>query len=292
MGARRLPVPYRLRYKTMEQKNTNYKNVCNERINLAIDKILELFKSGNIPKTIALLANPKINIPLSSWSLRNKLIAFTNGTQDARGFYSWKQSGRTIKADSKAFYILAPCIIKTKEKEEETLKLIGFKPTPVFRVEDTQGRALEYENIPVPEFKFSDVAKSWGLKVEGIGFNYGLYGAYSSSEKKILMASPEEEVFFHELAHAGHDRTGLLNKRTKQQKEVIAEFTSAVLVYLSNKKTDRLGNAYGYLKFYCGEQDINRAVLNLISDIEKVLKLILETENSIKQGVGDDSKDL
>jgi len=266
----------------MKQKNSTYKNVCNERIGGAINKILELFKTGNIPETIALLTNPKINIPMANWSLRNKLIAFTNGTQDARGFCSWEGSGRRIKHGSKAFYILAPCIIKT---EEEELKLIGFKPTPVFRVEDTQGKALEYENLPLPEFKFYDVAEKWGLKVESIGFSSGFYGAYSPKEKKIFMASPEEEVFFHELAHASHDRTGLLNKRTKKQKEIVAEFSSAVLIYLSNKKTERLGNAYEYLKEYCGDNDINKEVLNLISDIEKVLKLILETENLIKQGV-------
>jgi len=267
----------------MKQRNPTYKNLCNERISSAIDKILNLFQSGNIPETIAILTNPKINIPLSNWSLRNKLIAFTNGTQDARGFLSWKQSSRTIKANSKAFYILAPCIVKTKKEEEEELKLIGFKPTAVFRVEDTHGKALDYENIPVPEFKFLDVARSWGLKVEGIGFQSGLYGAYSSSEKKIFMASPEEEVFFHELAHASHDKTGLLNKRTKKQKEIIAEFSSAVLIYLSNKKTDRLGNAYEYLKSYCGDKDINKEVLNLISDIEKVLNLILEVDKNDKK---------
>lgn len=274
----------------MKQTQQNYKSISKDsRIEDAISKILELFQSGNIPKTIALLTNLKINIPLSSWSLRNKLIAFANGTQDARGFLSWKQSGRHIKANSQAFYILAPLIIKNDKAEENPaeplLKLVGFKPIPVFRVENTEGQPLEYENIPLPEFKFLDVARSWGLKVETTGFSSGCYGAYSPSEKKILMASPEEEVFFHELAHASHDRTGLLTKRTREQKEIIAEFASAVLIYLANKKTDRLGNAYDYLKAYCGEQDINKAVLSLISDIEKVLKLILETENLIKNEV-------
>jgi hypothetical protein len=270
----------------MIKQQQNYKSISQDaRIGDAINKILELFQSGNIPQTIALLTNPKINIPLASWSLRNKLIAFANGTQDARGFLSWKQSGRHIKANSKAFYILAPLIITEEKELESVLKLVGFKPLPVFKVEDTTGEPLEYENIPLPEFKFLDVARSWGLKVETTGFSSGCYGAYSSGDKKIFLASPEEEVFFHELAHAGHDKTGLLSKRTKEQKEIIAEFTSAVLIYLSNKKTDRLGNAYEYLKAYCKGQDINKAVLSLISDIEKVLKLILEAEKIIKSEV-------
>lgn len=270
----------------MKQKQQIYKNLSKERISSAIGKILDLFESGNIPETIALLTNPEINIPLSSWSLGNKLIAFANGTQDARGFLSWKMSGRYLKPNTKAFYILAPLIVKQKEdSEEEHLRLVGFRPVPVFKVEDTEGQALEYENIPLPEFRFLDVAKSWGLNVESTGFSSGVYGAYSPSERKIYMASPEEEVFFHELAHASHDRTGLLNKRTKAQKEIVAEFASAVLVYMSQKKTERLGNAFEYLKAYSEGQDINKAVLSLISDIEKTLKLILETENLIKQEV-------
>ena len=226
---------------------------------------------------------------------------YLQGTQDARGFLMWKEAGRYVKAGSKAIYILAPSIIK-EEKSDKDLslgdkglvnlpkvdidkeyKLVGFRAIPVFKAEDTTGKPLEYENIPLPEFKFSNVAKSWNLKVEGMGFISDFYGAYSPSEKKILMASPEEEVFFHELAHAAHDRTGLLQSRTKMQREIIAEFSSAVLCYLVNKTNNRIGNAYAYLKSYCGDKDINKEVLNLISDIEKVLKLILETDNKLKE---------
>lgn len=275
----------------MKQKQHNYKKVCNDKVAEATNKILELFKSGNIPEKIAILTNPCFNLPLNNWSLRNKLIALANGTQDARGFLSWKGEGRYLKSGSRAFYILAPCMIKDKDKNEEDkqdkqeFKLVGFRPIPVFKVEDTDGKKLEYENLTVPNFRFIEVAKNLGLKVEGIGFGSGYYGAYSPTEKKILLASPEEEVFFHELAHACHDRIGLLFNRTTKQKEIVAEFVSAVLVYLTNKKTDRLGNAYDYLKYYCGEKDINKEVLNLISDIEKVLKFILETEKYLKQEV-------
>ena len=213
---------------------------------------------------------------------------YLQGTQDARGFLAWKEAGRTIKAGSKAVYILAPLIIQEESKEqEEKIKLVGFRPIPVFKADDTEGKPLEYENIPLPEFRFLEVAKSWNLKVEGIGFISNYYGVYSPSEKKILMASPEEEVFFHELAHAGHDRIGLLKKRNTKQKEIVAEFTGAVLCYLVNKTTDRIGNAYEYLKTYCGENEVNKEVLNLISDIEKVLSIILETEDKLKEREND-----
>jgi len=268
----------------MKQTQQNYKNICNQRIAEATSSILNLFKSGNIPQTVALLTNPSFNVPSKSWSLKNRLIAFANGTLDARGFLMWKTANRYLKQGSRAFYILAPLLIKDKE-EEDKYKLLGFRPIPVFRAEDTEGQALEYENLPVPEFKFMDVARSWGLNIKGIGLVSNYYGAYNSKEKIILMASPEEEVFYHELAHAAHDKLGLLRSRTLKQKEIIAEFVSATLVYMTNKKTDRLGNAYQYLKSYCEDKDINKEVLKLISDIEKVLNLILETEKLIKSEI-------
>jgi hypothetical protein len=268
------------------KKETKYIKICkNQKIKNITDKILELFKTGNIPESIALLTNPKINIPSNNWSLRNRLIALAYGTTDARGFNMWQTSNRRINKGSKAFNILAPLIIKEEEGNTEKNKLIGFRPVPVFRVEDTNGEALDYEKIEVPKFKFLEVAEKWGLKVEGIGFNSGYYGAYSPGEKKIFMASPEEEVFLHELCHAAHHKLGLLKNRTTKQKEIVAEFSGAVLVCLTNKKTDRIGNAYDYLKSYCGEKDINKEVLNLISDIDKVLNIILETEKTIKEEV-------
>ena len=272
----------------MRQNNSNYKNICKSRINEATNKILELFRTGNVPETIAILTHPKIKLPSNRWSLRNRLIMYLQGTQDARGFNMWKEAGRTIKAGSKALYIIAPSIVKEEDEEqEEKLKLIGFRLIPVFKAENTEGKPLNYENIPLPEFKFLEVAKSWGLRIEGIGFISNYYGAYSPSEKKILMASPEEEIFYHELSHAGHDKIGLLNKRNKAQKEIVAEFSAAVLCYLVNKKTNRLGNAYEYLKTYCGKNEVHKEVLNLISDIEKVLNLILETDKRLKEGKND-----
>jgi len=272
------------------KKPKKYINICkDQKIKNITDKILELFKTGNVPESIALLTNPKINVPLNNWSLRNKLIALTYGTQDARGFNVWKTSNRHVNKGSKAFNILAPLIIRKEEGVSEENKLIGFRPVPVFKVEDTDGAVLDYEKIEVPNFRFTDVAKKWGLKIKGIASNSGYYGAYSPGEKKIFMASPEEEVFYHELAHASHDKIGLLKRRTTKQREIIAEFSGAVLVCLENKKTNRVGNAYAYLKSYCGEKDVNKEVLNLISDIDKVLNAILETEKLIKDEVINDN---
>jgi len=258
----------------------------NDKVKEAINGIIKLFESGEIPKAIAIAVNPVINVPSSKWSLRNKLIMFFNGTGDARGFRQWGEMRRQVKKGSKAFYILAPMIKKFQEVDEngkakEVDKLVGFRGTAVFRVEDTEGDPLDYEKIELPVFTFQEVAENWGIKIKSVGGGVGYFGAYSPNTKEILMASPDEQVFTHELAHSGHDRAGLLKKRNSQQREIVAEFVSCVLAYMMGKKA-QIGNTYEYLKHYAGEEKVERAVLNLIGDIEKVLKIILDTQKELK----------
>jgi len=76
----------------------------------------------------------------------------------------------------------------------------------VFRAEDTDGQPLEYETIPLPKLPFMEVAEQWGIKVTSIPGGAGLYGSYNARARHIRLASPEEMVFLHELAHAAHDR--------------------------------------------------------------------------------------
>ena len=61
-------------------------------------------------------------------ALRNRLLMMLAGTEDARGFRQWEKVGRMVKKGAKAFYILAPRIIKVKDEETEEEKhvLAGF----------------------------------------------------------------------------------------------------------------------------------------------------------------------
>jgi hypothetical protein len=270
----------------------------NDQVEKAISGLIGLFESGQVPKAIAMATNPVIKIPSNKWSLRNKLIMFCNGTGDARGFRQWLEVSRNVSEGKKAMYILAPRFRKVPDKDAngnvkvdangkplEIQKLIGFRGQAVFKVEDTEGETLDYEKLEVPNFKFRDVAESWGLKVVAVSGGEGYYGAYSSQSQEILMASPDEEVFYHELAHAGHDRVGLLKKRTIKQKEIVAEFVSCVLAYIQGKQT-KIGNTYEYLKRYAGEEEkVESCVLTLIGDIEKVINEIMTAEKSLNSPV-------
>ncbi|MFH1641833.1 MAG: hypothetical protein ABIC04_02955 [Nanoarchaeota archaeon] len=106
---------------------------------------------------------------------------------------------------------------------------------------------------------------------------------------KIVLASPEEEVFYHELTHEARHRLGFIRKKSQDpSNEIVAEFSAANLSAMQGRKS-KLGNAYEYLKYYSEMKkwNVEKAVLNLISDIESVLKKIIETkekENPKKGG--------
>jgi len=280
----------------------------NDKVKVAIAGLLDMFRSGEIPEKIAIATNPKFDVPSSKWSLNNKLIQLFHGTFDSRGIKQWRNAGRKIKRGSKAIYILAPrefefypcqCgltlfnkdVLKKKCKgcnceidRTHIQKGVTFNGVPVFRAEDTEGKELPYENIPIPEHSFMNVASAWGIEVKSSAFIGNAYGAYQRGEK-IILASPDESIFYHELAHAAHHKLGLLrNKRQDSSNEIVAEFSAAVLSAMQGKKT-KIGNCYEYLEHYAKKKNVNveKAVTKLISEIEQVVKLILETEKEVSE---------
>ena len=284
-----------------------------DKVKQSINKILEMFRTENMPEKVAYLCNPGQNIPFTKWSLNNKLIVFFSGSMDARGFNQWKKVNRNVKKGAQALHILVPtkkqcsvcneckkvhyknkqhpcfdkktfsCCNKVQQWSNTLNGYTKFKGVPVFKVEDTDGAALDYEKIEVPQHRFIELAKSWGLEVKSgcfIGYCYGYY----RPKDKIVLASPDEEVFYHELAHAAHDRLGLLRKsKNNSGNEIIAEFASAVITYMNGNKTEKLRNSYEYLEHYAKQinKSVDKAVLKLLSEIEKVVNYILDEEKQL-----------
>jgi len=247
-----------------------------------LNEILEAFKTGNIPQAIAYSLNPTTRTPSQKWSLLNRLIMFIHATGDARGIRQWNEVGRKVKKGAKAIFILAP-LLKKKVDEEQTehFFLIGFKAVPVFRAEDTEGAALDYEKLAVPEFSFMDRAREWGLSVKAVGANNSYYGYYSKGASEIGLASPDEIVFFHELAHAAHSRISEKWKGGQDWKqEVVADLAAQALFHLAGKQSgDYLGNTYEYIEHYATRAKPPltpiTACLQVLSETEQVLHLIL-----------------
>jgi hypothetical protein len=264
----------------------------NGKVKQVLNGILERFKTGDIPEAVAFSMFAVPDIPSRNWSLLNRTLMFIAGTQDGRGYRQWQQVNRYVKKGSKAFHILVPFIKKVEDKDtgEDKQALIGFGCRGIFRVEDTEGEPLEYEQIQLPDLPLIARAQQWGISVKAIPGNYRYCGYYSSQRKEIALATSEEKTFFHELSHAAHEKMkGQLKPGQDPFREIVAELSAAALCKLVGKQTnDTSGNSYRYIEEYASRLKINpyTACLKVMSETERVLNLILkggsgETSNEV-----------
>lgn len=253
----------------------------NPNVQKVLETILSTFKSGDIPEAVAYSIYPIPDIPSAKWSLLNRTVMFLSGTEDARGYRQWQQANRYVKKGAKAFYILVPCIYKKKDEEgEETEFLKGFRCMPVFRYQDTDGEPLDYQQIELPELPLIERAEAWGISVKAVPGNYRYYGYYSSNRKEIGLATKEECVFFHELAHCGHEKIkGKLKSGQDPLQEIVAELSAQALCRVVGKTADKhLGNSYRYIERYAQKIKLSplSACTKVLGEVEQVLNLILD----------------
>ena len=249
-----------------------------------LDKILEAFESGNVPEAIAVSFLPRLNSPSNNWSLSNRLIMVFSGTHDARGYRQWQKAGRHVRKGAKAVYILGPKQIKKKDENtgEKEILTVGFTPVAVFKLEDTEGEPLESpEYTPTQMPPLMDVAKKWGIDVRWTGYQGDGAGYFVPKTNEIVLCTHDEATFFHELAHAAHEKVlGKLKLKQDWRQEIVAELTSAVLANLYGKRAND-GGAYRYIRRYAEEakMDAHRACLAVIGDVEKCLGLVMEDQD-------------
>lgn len=251
-------------------------------VNTILMQIVQMFEDGAVPEAIALTSFPPTNIPSESWSYLNRFLMFLVGTEDARGFKQWKQANRNVKKGAKAFYILAPRVAGKKTvtnentgEERQVSVIRGFFPVPVFKVEDTEGEALPDYNYELPEMPLIDKAKSLGIDIQTTGGNKRAYGWFTPRDNKITLASPEEIVFFHELAHAVSHT--IPDKPDRDLEEITAELTGLALCHLIGLQTPNNGQSFNYIKAYATKKklSVSNACLSVLSRVEKIIKLLI-----------------
>ena len=144
----------------------------------AVNSLLSMFESGQMPEAVAFNVIRKqqgvVYKPSDKWSLGNQILQMIQHTDDARGFKQWQEVGRNVIKGRKAIHILAPLTHKVKKLnpdtglEEERIVIVGFRPIPVFRYEDTEGKELDYipDFIPPTPPPFWNVAEKLGIKEE------------------------------------------------------------------------------------------------------------------------------
>ena len=209
------------------------------------------------------------------------------GTADARGFRQWQEVGRSVSKGAKAFYILGPVRKKVKtskealdkhgESDEEGFRdiLIGFKTIPVFRFEDTYGRDLPvYEPKSPPPLM--EVAERFGMRVQYERLAPGVYGATDHTNKTIILATEDADVFFHELGHAIHRTFEPKSGHGQEpEAETIAQLVAATLARLYGSPADSF--SWSYIASYTqsnNPQQVGRLCMRVLDRTKKVLELI------------------
>jgi len=140
----------------------------NDRVQNVLNSILRRFETGDIPEAIAYSMFPFPDVPSAKWSLLNRTLMFLSGTMDARGIRQWNRVNRFVNKGSKCLFIPVPYIKKVEDNDDDKQVLIGFGTKAVFRVEDTDGQSLEYENIELPDVPLMERAEEsssvWKVK--------------------------------------------------------------------------------------------------------------------------------
>ena len=256
----------------------------------AVENLMTMFQTAKFPAQLTqtvIRRNAEDIIPSDSWSLGNRMLMLSQNTTDARGYNQWAEVERNVIKGGKAIYIFAPITKKIKETNEvtgeETDKVIilGFRPIPVFRYEDTDGTPLPaFDYKPKNYPNFFDVAEKLNLKIVYRPMQSNFLGRYMSKTKKIELSSQDAPVYFHELAHAVHDTFVDLKRYDKAKAEIVAEFSACVLSELSGQKGYEF-QGYEYIKRYCGGEEkpeaILKKIMGVLNDVEKIVGIILDT---------------
>jgi hypothetical protein len=258
-----------------------------EKAEAALKDVVAMIDSGAFPERAALALFPALDVPCSGYSLLNRLIVADAETGDVRGYKAWQAAGRQVRAGARAVWIFAPNKMRLEVEDPATgekktiYKVTGFRVIPVFRVEDTDGEPLPYKPLEPPAAPaLADVARQWGISVKYVPCNGTWAGSFQPALGAIELASPDEAVFFHELAHAAHARIearkykSLVGGQDAGQ-EIIAELSAVALARLFGLNLN--GRSFGYIAEYAkaSGKSSAEAVLAVLGTVEKVLAEIL-----------------
>lgn len=261
----------------------------------AADKIVETFKNGELPQTLAqIFITRNDDIPSRLWSWNNQFIQAIHGTADARGFKQWNEVGRKVKKGSKSFCILGPIVVTRKDENEpdkERKAVVGFRAIPVFSIQDTEVFDAElwekHNEADAESERFLDalpmrnVAEKFGLSVTSYsGKTQGARGWYSRSNRTIALGVENLATWAHELVHAADDRLGNLTEAGQHwRSECVAEFGGAALLLALGYETDAdIGGAWEYVEHYAksiGKDPVD-ACIKVLNRTCDAVSLILE----------------
>ena len=261
-----------------------------DRAVIALSKIVNLFSTSELHRTVATVYISAAGKPSERWSIGNLLLMYMAETADGRTYAAWKRAGRYVKKGVRAFYILEPRLVtkvKTDKSGEPVMHegkpvtyqaLVGFRPSPRFRYEDTEGQPLE-EFKPRQMPPLLHIAEKWGVNVRYANTTKGEQGYFEPGSNSIVLCVEDPSTFFHELAHKAHSRIETLKPIQDPEQETIAELAACTLSELYGR--DCKANSYDYIAHYAqghSPEQVGRLCMRVLDKVRKVLDMILAAD--------------
>jgi len=263
---------------------------------VAVKDILTAFENPTgLPEPLAqVFVHRKDCVPCRKWSWRNQLIVAIRGYSEARGFRQWESAGRYVKKGERAFRILSPVIHKDLDEEtgEEETVVVGYKGTPVFGYEQTQGEQLPPRDRSTEDWIASlplvEVARSWDLSVQTYnGQGASRLGSYRHGNA-IALGVHNLSTWAHELVHAADHRNGNMKELGRHwRSEIVAELGGATLLHILGMEHEAdLGGCWEYVNRYARQRRLKviDACGKVIDRTCEAVALILDTAERLKAG--------
>ena len=261
---------------------SNHNNTSNAKT--VLEGLVGRMASGDLPAAIAKsYIHVDDDMPSSKWSRFNRILMMMSGTSDARGYRQWGEVGRHVRKGSRAVYILAPRMVKVadkddKEKEEREV-MVGFRALPVFRYEDTEGKAIKsYEPKSMPPlFELADMN---GIDVRYMNTSHGEYGCIGVESGHMTLSSEDPDVYLHELVHWYDlkDRDDRKNGQDEIQ-ETVAQLGACALAHMYGIDVSAWTARYIASYAGCSEKDgdkLGRQCMRVIDRVCGVIDRIME----------------
>lgn len=220
----------------------------------------------------------KIQSKFHNYSFSNSILIYLQKPNATllKGYKGWQELGRHVKKGEKGIRILAPIMVKDKEKENE-YKLVGFKTVCVFDISQTEGK-------PLPgickEIKGNDAREIYQKTINYINKILPVYekninynGCYNPSRNDITIKNSLEynhkfKTLIHEYTHYK-----IYNKEyNRQEHEIIAESVAYIVSQYFNIKT----NQYSFEYVSSWSKSNPKEILKVGETIQKVAKSIIE----------------
>lgn len=225
----------------------------------ALEQLRAALDAGHSDRLTALL---RTMARFHRYSINNICLIVSQRPAATRvaGFHTWRTLGRYVRKGEKGIAILAPIVALTREQDDDSKSVVGFRAAYVFDIEQTDGATL-----PEPAQAAGDPGTQTACLTAAIGVNGiliehvddlgGALGTSSGGRIQVVNGlAPAAEFsvlvheYAHELLHRSSDRPASRDTRELEAEAVAFVVSQAIGLDVVDSSRD-------YIHLYRGDGD-------------------------------------